>query len=63
MLGSLVIFIQPEGEKDKKRDLHSKKTSPEPSVFVTSLYLSWFSHWFDKMISLVSGLIFFLDQI
>ena len=63
MSGSLVVFIRPEGEKDKKRDLHSKKSSPEPSVFVTSLYLSRFSHWFAKMISLVSGLIFFLDQI
>jgi len=58
--GSFVVFVRHEGEKDQKRDLHS---SAEPSAFVTSLYLSRFPHWFAKMISLVLGLVYFLDHI
>jgi len=47
----------------KKRDLHSTESSSEPSTFVTILHLSRFLHWLAKMISLVLGLIDFLDQI
>jgi len=36
--------------------------SPEHAIFVTCLNLFWFSHWFDNILTLFLGLIYFFDQ-